>query len=134
MKKWHKIALNIMVVILLAGLVGFVLRSFTSALPGIISGEGFKFNPWLILSWKTWAYGAIAGLVIMLIWLLSGSSLDSLLMEGSGGLLKSHGKLDVVEGSLENSRFRKNRLLSNIITAHSVSYIINIQRMYPSEK
>ena len=128
MKKWHKIALNIMVVILLAGLVGFVLRSFTSALPDIISGEGFKFNPWLILSWKTWAYGAIAGLVIMLIWLLSGSNLDSLLMEGSGGLLKSHGKLDVVEGSLENSRFLTDKERDSFFPCYSYNSLGNVKK------
>ncbi len=106
MKTGHKILLNIMIFIILAGIVGFAVRSFTPMLTGSLNGQGYKLEPHLLLEWRTWAYGGLAALAIGLIWLLSGSNLESLMMEKSGSMLGSKkGKPDVVQGSLENSRF-----------------------------
>jgi len=106
MKTGHKILLNIMIFIILAGIVGFAVRSFTPMLTGSLNGQGYKLEPHLFLEWRTWAYGGLAALAIGLIWLLSGSNLESLMMEKSGSMLGSKkGKPDVVQGSLENSRF-----------------------------
>lgn len=106
MKTGHKILLNIMIFIILAGIVGFAVRSFTPMLTGSLNGQGYKLEPHLLLEWKTWGYGGLAALAIGLIWLLSGNNLESLMMEKSGSMLGSKkGKPDVVQGSLENSRF-----------------------------
>ncbi len=104
MKKWHKIALNVMVFIILTGLVGFVLRTLLSSVSGVIGGEGVRLDWKILVEWQTYAIGMIGGLVVVLIWLLSGSNLDSFLFNNRG-LLGNKGKPDVVRGSLENSRF-----------------------------
>ena len=106
MKKRYKIILNLGVLVLVAGLAGFLMRSFGSMLTGVLNGQGYKIDWFLFLEWKTWAFGSLGALAIFLIWLLSGSNLDSLIMEHSGTFLgNKKGKPDVVTGSLENSRF-----------------------------
>ncbi len=104
MKKWHKIALNVMVFLILTGLVGFVLRTLLSSVSGVIGGEGMHMDLKILLEWQTYAIGIIGGLVVVLVWLLSGSNLDSVIFNNRG-LLGNKGKPDVVKGSLENSRF-----------------------------
>jgi Type IV secretory pathway, VirD4 components len=106
MKKRYKIMLNLGVLVLVAGLAGFLMRSFGSMLTGVLNGQGYKIDWFLFLEWKTWAFGSLGAIAIFLIWLLSGSNLDSLIMEHSGTFLgNKKGKPDVVTGSLENSRF-----------------------------
>ncbi len=129
MKTWHKVLLNFMVFVLLAGLIGFIIRSFVPVLTGTISGEGYKLDPKLFIQWQTWAYGALAGLFVGLVWLLSGSNLDSLLMEHSGTFLGSKkGKPDVVRGSLENSRFLTDQERDKYFPKHVYSSLNSVKK------
>ncbi len=129
MKTWHKVLLNLMVFIILAGVVGFFIRSAAPMINGSISGKGYKLDPMLFLSWKTWAYGALAAVVIALIWLLSGSNLESLLMEKSGSFLGSkNGKPDVVTGSLENSRFLTDKERDKYFPKHTYSQLNDVKK------
>ncbi|MBP3792828.1 MAG: type IV secretory system conjugative DNA transfer family protein [Ruminococcus sp.] len=66
--------------------------------------KSFKFHPEYFLSATTWLIGFVAVVAIGVIWLFSSNNLD--LMLGTGkGLLGKDGKIDVVKGGLENSRF-----------------------------
>ena len=87
MKTGYKILLNCIVFLLVAGLVGFLVRSAGSMITGSLNGEGYKLDMWLFLEWKTWAIGVAGAAGVALVWLLSGSNLDSLLMEHSGTFL-----------------------------------------------
>ncbi len=129
MKTWHKVLLNIMVFVILAGIVGFFIRSATPMITGTINGEGYKLDPRLLLQWQTWAYGALAAVVVTLIWLLSGSNLESLLMEHSGTFLGSKkGKPDVVRGSLENSRFLTDKERDKYFPHHVYTQLNDVKK------
>ena len=105
MNTWKKILVHIMIFIIVAGVAGFLLRSLATGIPSAIAGKGMNFDFTLLLELKTWAYGLVAALVGGLIWLLSGSNLDSVISSGGKALLGGKGKPDVVRASLENSRF-----------------------------
>ncbi len=129
MKTWHKVMLNLMVFIILAGVVGFFIRSAAPILNGTVSGSGYKLDPTLFLSWKTWAYGALVAVVIALIWLLSGNNLESVMMEKSGTFLGSKkGKPDVVRGSLENSRFLTDQERDKYFPKHTYSQLNSVKK------
>ncbi|SEP85169.1 Type IV secretory system Conjugative DNA transfer [Lachnospiraceae bacterium NE2001] len=129
MKTWHKVLLNVMVFLILAGLLGFFMRSMLPMISGSISGEGYKFDWKLLLDWKTWGFGALGGTAVFLIWLLSGSNLDSLLMEHSGTFLGSKkGKPDVVRGSLENSRFLTDKERDKYFPHHVYSALNEVKK------
>ena len=82
-----KVILYIFVLLLVSALSGFLMRSIGSMITDTLSGEGYKVDLSLFLQWKTWALGAVGAFFVFLIWVLSGSNLDSLLMEKSGGML-----------------------------------------------
>jgi len=83
MKRWQKILLNVFVLILIAALSGFLIRSIGTMIPKAIKGEKAGFDLKLFLSWKTWLYGAMAAFAAFLIWILSGSNMDSLLFSNN---------------------------------------------------
>ncbi|MBQ2575824.1 MAG: type IV secretory system conjugative DNA transfer family protein [Lachnospiraceae bacterium] len=66
--------------------------------------KGLQVDASILLQPTTWGIGALAVLLIGIIYLLSGNNLDDVFGHGRG-LLGKKGKVDVVEGSLENSRF-----------------------------
>ena len=129
MQKKYKVLLNLLVVVLVAGLVGFFVMSIGDILTGSLNGQGFKLNWHLFIEWKTWAVGAVAAFFVVLIWLLSGSNLDSLLMEKSGSFLGSKkGKPDVVRGSLENSRFLTDKERDKYFPEHVYSALKDVKK------
>ncbi len=127
MKKWHKIALNVMVFLILTGLVGFVLRTLLSSVSGVIGGEGMHMDLKILLEWQTYAIGIIGGLVVVLVWLLSGSNLDSVIFNNRG-LLGNKGKPDVVKGSLENSRFLTEKERDKYFPEYSYNSLKNVTK------
>lgn len=104
--KVRKLILILLIGIVIAGvsggLVSFVL-DYTSL---IGTDQKYQFDPRIFLDLKTWEIGAIATVLVGVVYMLSGSNMDSMFGMGKGALGKGKkGEVDVVEGSLENSRF-----------------------------
>lgn len=98
-----KIIRNIIIAFLILVVGGFAMRTLMDYIVTIGRG-GFKVHPMYFIQPKTWLIGFLAVVAIGVVWLFSSNNLD--LMLGTGkGLLGKKGKVDVVEGSLENSRF-----------------------------
>lgn len=99
-----KIIQNIIIAVLIQGLGGFGVRTLMDFISSLGPDKSFKFHPEYFLSATTWLIGFVAVVAIGVIWLFSSNNLD--LMLGTGkGLLGKDGKIDVVKGGLENSRF-----------------------------
>jgi len=105
LSKKARIILNIGIFVLTSALAGFVIRTLIICIPKMVNGQEWSFDPGLFLDYRTWLYGAAAAIALGMIFLLSGNNLDYYIFEKSGKLLKGKKDLDVVEGSLENSRF-----------------------------
>ena len=105
MKTWMKIIMYILIFVLIAGTVGFLIRSIPDMIAAAIQGQQSEIDFTLLLSGKTWLYGAGAGLVLAILYMLSGNNLDRMITASGGSLLGRKGEADRVEGSLENSRF-----------------------------
>ena len=98
-----KIIKNIIIAFIIIILGGFAMRTLMDYILTIGRG-GFKVHPIYFIQPKTWLIGICAVVGVGVVWLFSSNNLD--LMLGTGkGLLGKKGKVDVVEGSLENSRF-----------------------------
>ncbi|WP_028509352.1 type IV secretory system conjugative DNA transfer family protein [Ruminococcus sp. NK3A76] len=98
-----KIIRNIIIAFLILVVGGFAMRTLMDYIVTIGRG-GFKVHLMYFVQPKTWLIGFLAVVAIGVVWLFSSNNLD--LMLGTGkGLLGKKGKVDVVEGSLENSRF-----------------------------
>ncbi|MBR1598503.1 MAG: type IV secretory system conjugative DNA transfer family protein [Lachnospiraceae bacterium] len=95
----------ILIFVLIAGTVGFLIRSIPDMIAAAIQGQQSEIDFTLLLSGKTWLYGAGAGLVLAILYMLSGNNLDRMITASGGSLLGRKGEADRVEGSLENSRF-----------------------------
>ena len=77
----------------------------------------FRVHPIYFVQLRTFAIGIVALVACAVIWLFSSNNLD--LMLGTGkGLLGKKGKVDVVEGSLENSRFLTDKERDKYFAAH----------------
>ena len=77
----------------------------------------FRVHPIYFVQLRTFAIGIVALVACAVIWLFSSNNLD--LMLGTGkGLLGKKGKVDVVEGSLENSRFLTDKERDKYFPAH----------------
>ena len=105
LSKKKKIILNIVIFLLLTVVSGFVIRSVVQSIPKLLKGEDWEISMGMLLEIRTYLYGLVGTLGIGLIWLLSGNNLDYFIFEKTGKLLKGKRDVDVVEGSLENSRF-----------------------------
>ena len=108
MKTRYKVALYISAFILVVAVAGFVVRAFPVMLERSFGADPENVQTvglGVFLELKTWGYGLIAGALLALIWILSGNNMDMLIFRDGGKLLGKKGKVDVVEGSLENSRF-----------------------------
>lgn len=87
------------------GLCGWIAREFWSYSRSLFNKEeSFELAPEWFLEWNTWIAGFIVVIAGTIIWLFSSNNLDRMLGTNKG-LLGKKGKVDVVEGSLENSRF-----------------------------
>ena len=104
MKTVQNILIYLFLFIIIAGFLGFVVQSFITAPQQLEDGSGYKIDWSLLLNWQTWAIGAIGAFFVSLIFLLSGNNMDRYIFGSTKGLLGKKGKVDVVEGSLENSR------------------------------
>ena len=77
----------------------------------------FRVHPIYFVQLRTFAIGIVALVACAVIWLFSSNNLD--LMLGTGkGLLGKKGKVDVVEGSLENSRFLTDKERDKYFPSH----------------
>ena len=90
-------------VILIAG--GFAIRTIADYVISVGNpNKPFSFHPIYFVQPQTLLAGWVAVMACLVVWLFSSNNLD--LMLGTGkGLLGRKGKVDVVQGSLENSRF-----------------------------
>ena len=96
---------NVAAAILLDVVGGFALRTLMDYITNIGQENAkFKVHPTYFFSTTTWLIGFVGVVAVAIIWLFSGNNLDLLLGNGKG-LLGEDGKVDVVRGSLENSRF-----------------------------
>ena len=105
LNKRTKIILNIVIFLLIAVVSGFLLRTLISCIPKLMKNEDWEIDWGILLEFRTYLYGIAGAMGVLLIWLLSGNNLDYFLFEKTGKLLKGKRNLDVVKGSLENSRF-----------------------------
>ena len=105
MKKKKKLVLGILIFLLLTTVLGFIIRMMIDNLPTVFKGGEWDFDLGIMLDFRTWIYGLIGAFFAFMIWLLSGNNLDFFIFEKTGKLLKGDRKVDVVNGSLENSRF-----------------------------
>ena len=90
--------------VFLAGGIGLGLRVLMDYTDTLTNGEVFFINFGHLLELKTWVIGIMADVAILLIYLLSGNNLSRFMGNGKD-LLGKDGEVDVVRGSLENSRF-----------------------------
>ncbi len=126
----HKVLVNITVLILIAGIVGFVAKTFfipASKLTDTLKGN-ITVDWGVLLDWQTWAIGAIAAFLVALLYLLSGNNMDMLVFGNGKGLLGSKGKVDVVQGSLENSRFLTDQERDKYFPQHSYKELNNVKK------
>ncbi len=104
LKLIRKIILIVAGAVVLSGVLGFIVKTSMNLITDLGTKKGLKVDASLLRQPTTWGIGALAVLLIGIIYLLSGNNLDDVFGHGKG-LLGKKGKVDVVEGSLENSRF-----------------------------
>ena len=98
-----KVARNITIAFFILVVGGFGIRTLGDYIIAF-GTKNFKVHPHYFIEPKTWLIGFVAVVAIGIVWLFSSNNLD--LMLGTGkGLLGKKGQIDVVQGSLENSRF-----------------------------
>ena len=105
MNKKKKLLLGIMIFVLSTAVLGFVINMLITTLPTLLKGGEWEWDFGIILDFRTWLYGLAATIMGFLIWMLSGNNLDFFIFEKTGKLLGGKRDVDVVKGSLENSRF-----------------------------
>ena len=94
-----------MIFVLSTAVLGFVINMLITTLPTLLKGGEWEWDFGIILDFRTWLYGLAATIMGFLIWMLSGNNLDFFIFEKTGKLLGGKRDVDVVKGSLENSRF-----------------------------
>lgn len=128
MKTVHKILIYLFLFIIIAGFLGFVVQSFITAPQQLEDGSGYKIDWSLLLNWQTWAIGAIGAFFVSLIFLLSGNNMDRYIFGSTKGLLGKKGKVDVVEGSLENSRFLTDIERDKYFPGHTYNQLSHVKK------
>ncbi len=129
MSKWQKIGLYVLFFILLSAVAGMAFYWIYEALQNVGTSDGLPtFSLGMLLKAKTWITGALISLAISLIWLLSGSNLDSVLFSASKEMLGKDGKVDVVRGSLENSRFLTDKERDDYFPEYAYSALHNVKK------
>lgn len=99
--KWILYALGAAIAVVL---VGWLIRAGWEFIDSWAMGEKAKVELAWFASPTTWLIGFIAGVAGFVVWLFSSNNLDKLLGTGRD-LLGKDGKVDVIRGGLENSRF-----------------------------
>ncbi len=121
-----KIIKNIIIAFIVLILGGFAMRTLMDYILTIGRG-GFKVHPIYFIQPKTWLIGICAVVGVGVVWLFSSNNLD--LMLGTGkGLLGKKGKVDVVEGSLENSRFLTDKERDKYFAGHNYKDLGNCKK------
>ena len=113
-----KVIRNLIIALLILLVGGFAIRTLADYVISIGNpDEPFEFHPIYLVQLRTYLAGLIALTGIGVVWLFSSNNLD--LMLGTGkGLLGKKGKVDVVEGALENSRFLTDKERDKYFPAH----------------
>ena len=112
-------------VLIIQGVGGFAVRTLMDYVSSLGSDNGFKLHPLYFLSGTTWLIGFVAVAAIGIIWLFSSNNLDLLLGSGKG-LLGKDGKIDVVKGGLENSRFLTDKERDSYFPEHDYDELVKL--------
>ena len=112
-------------VLIIQGVGGFAVRTLMDYVSSLGSDNGFKLHPLYFLSGTTWLIGFVAVVAIGIIWLFSSNNLDLLLGSGKG-LLGKDGKIDVVKGGLENSRFLTDKERDSYFPEHDYDELVKL--------
>ena len=112
-----KLIRNIVVAVLIQCIGGFGVRTFMDYINSLGPDKTFKVHPEYLFSPLTWLIGLVAVVAVGIIWLFSSNNLDLLLGTGKG-LLGKDGKIDVVKGGLENSRFLTDKERDSYFPCH----------------
>ena len=123
-KKFLKMCLIGLLIMLIGG---FAMRALMEYVVTLRDHE--KFSPSLrwFIEGKTLRIGLISIVGIGCIWLFSSNNLDLLLGTGKG-LLGKKGKVDVVYGGLENSRFLSDKERDNYFPAYDYNELRNVEK------
>ena len=127
MKTAHKILIYLLLFVIVAGILGFALQNFVLHPQQTLEGK-FEINWKLLLKWQTWAIGAVGSFFLTMIWLLSGNNLDMIVFGDGRGLLGKKGKVDVVQGSLENSRFLTDNERDKYFPGHTYKQLGQVKK------
>ena len=128
MNRFLKIILYILIFLLVAGTVGFLIRTIPEMITASMQGQTSEMDLSLLLQGKTWLYGAAAGAVVVVLYLLSGNNLDRLITGSGSGMLGKKGEVDRVEGSLENSRFLTEKERDKYFPGNPYSNLNNVTK------
>jgi len=101
LKKW---AANILCALLAFGICGWLIRAGWSFILSRVNGTSIYISPMWFFNPSTWIIGCVTVIAGFIVWLFSSNNLD-IFFGTTKGLLGKEGKVDVVQGSLENSRF-----------------------------
>ncbi|MBQ1734021.1 MAG: type IV secretory system conjugative DNA transfer family protein [Lachnospiraceae bacterium] len=121
----RKIILIVAGAVVLSGVLGFVVKTSMNLITDLGTKKGLKVDASLLRQPTTWGIGALAVLLIGIIYLLSGNNLDDVFGHGRG-LLGKKGKVDVVEGSLENSRFLTDKERDRYFPGHDYTELAKL--------
>ena len=125
LKLIRKIILIVVGAVVLSGVLGFVVKTSMNLITDLGTKKGLQVDASILLQPTTWGIGALAVLLIGIIYLLSGNNLDDVFGHGRG-LLGKKGKVDVVEGSLENSRFLTDKERDRYFPGHDYTELAKL--------
>ncbi|SCW47661.1 Type IV secretory pathway, VirD4 component, TraG/TraD family ATPase [Lachnospiraceae bacterium C10] len=125
LKLIRKIILIVAGAVVLSGVLGFVVKTSMNLITDLGTKKGLQVDASILLQPTTWGIGALAVLLIGIIYLLSGNNLDDVFGHGKG-LLGKKGKVDVVEGSLENSRFLTDKERDRYFPGHDYTELAKL--------
>ena len=97
------IVMIILFLILGTLVLGFVIRFFIENVGNSITGEGWAFRPRMLIEGPTWGIGGLSMLAILAAFAFIGGFRSS--GKVGRGILKGDADDNIVQGSLENSRF-----------------------------
>jgi type IV secretion system protein VirD4 len=125
LKLIRKIILIVAGAVVLSGVLGFIVKTSMNLITDLGTKKGLQVDASILLQPTTWGIGALAVLLIGIIYLLSGNNLDDVFGHGRG-LLGKKGKVDVVEGSLENSRFLTDKERDRYFPGHDYTELAKL--------
>ena len=122
-----KIVIRVLAGIVIAGATGVLVRFAMDYTDTIGTGRSFSFDPHVIIELETWGIGVLAVVVIAVLYMLSGNNMDRMTGVGKGMLGKGKkDEVDVVEGSLENSRFLTDKERDKYFPGHDYSQLAEL--------